>query len=182
MLKSEPGATILYNLICSRVVRDTIESAGGQGLRTRVGHSFIKAVMKETGALFAGEHSGHYYFRDNFCADSGMIAAVVVLEALSRHDGTLSSLMAPYDVYVASGEVNSEVADIGTATERVLERFTDRGDADWADGLTVSADDWWFNVRPSNTEPLLRLNVEAKDTETMTAVRDEVLSVVRAGA
>jgi phosphomannomutase len=179
MLKAEPGATILYSLICSRIVRETIEASGGQGLRTRVGHSFIKAVMKETGALFAGEHSGHYYFRENFRADSGLIASVVLLEALSRHDATLSSLMAPYDVYVASGEVNSEVADITAATERVLERFTDRGDADWADGLTVTSDDWWFNLRPSNTEPLLRLNVEAADTPTMIAVRDEVLSVVR---
>ena len=179
LLKEEPGATVLYNLICSRIVRETIEHAGGNPVRTRVGHSFIKAVMAETGALFAGEHSGHYYFRDNFRADSGLIASVLLLQALSRHEGSASSLFAPYDVYVASGEVNSEVADQAAATERVMQQFIDRGDADWADGLTLSADDWWFNLRPSNTEPLLRLNVEAVDTSTMTRIRDEVLDIVR---
>ena len=179
LLRTEPGATILYNLICSRVVPETIHAAGGHAVRTRVGHSFIKAVMRETEALFAGEHSGHYYFRDNYRADSGLIASVLLLQSLSRHDGTLSSLIAPYDVYVASGEVNSTVDDQAAATERVMDHFIDRGEADWADGLTVSADDWWFNLRPSNTEPLLRLNVEAVDVDTMTAIRDEVLEIVR---
>lgn len=179
LLARSPGATVLYNLICSRVVPETIAAAGGHGLRTRVGHSFIKAVMKETGALFAGEHSGHYYFRDNYRADSGLIAAVVLLEALGEHGGTLSALIAPYDRYVASGEVNSEVRDAGIATDRVAAAYADQGEADWADGLTVTSDRWWFNLRPSNTEPLLRLNVEGDDRATMEGVRDRVLGLVR---
>jgi phosphomannomutase len=179
LLRADPGSTILYNLICSRIVPETIEAGGGHAVRTRVGHSFIKAVMRETGALFAGEHSGHYYFRDNFRADSGLIASVLLLEALSRHGATMSSLVEPYDIYAASGEVNSEVLDQERATERVMQRFVDRGEADWADGLTLSADDWWFNLRASNTEPLLRLNVEAIDEATMTSIRDEVLGIVR---
>lgn len=179
LLAEEPGAAILYNLICSRVVPQTISAAGGSAIRTRVGHSFIKAVMAETNALFAGEHSGHYYFRENYRADSGIIASMLLLEALSQHDGPLSSLIKPYDIYVASGEVNSTVADAADATERVIEAFTERAEADWADGLTMSATDWWFNLRPSNTEPLLRLNVEATDDGMMRAIRDEVLSIIR---
>jgi len=179
LLRREPGETVLYNLICSKVVPETIEAAGGHAIRTRVGHSFIKALMKDTGAVFAGEHSGHYYFRDNFRADSGLIAAVVLLEALGEHGGALSELIAPYDRYAQSGEINTEVEDQKAATDRVAEAFFEQGDADWADGLTVDGGDWWFNLRPSNTEPLLRLNVEAEDQATMQRVRDRVLGLVR---
>ena len=179
LLQREPGGTVLYNLICSRVVPETIERAGGVPVRTRVGHSFIKAVMAETGAVFGGEHSGHYYFRDNFRADSGLIGAVMLLEALSERGGTLSELVAPYDVYTQSGEINSEVADQKAAVATVADAFAERADADYADGLTLVADTWWFNLRPSNTEPMLRLNVEADDAETMQAVRDEVLGLIR---
>ncbi len=179
LLRREPDATILYNLICSKVVPETIERAGGHAVRTRVGHSFIKARMKDTGALFAAEHSGHYYFRDNYRADSGLVAAVVLLEALSDSGGALSELVAPYDRYAASGEINSEVDDQQAVTEEVAEAFADEGDADWTDGLTVSGDGWWFNLRPSNTEPVLRLNVEADDPDAMARVRDRVLELVR---
>lgn len=179
LLRKNPGETVLYNLICSRVVPETIEAAGGHAVRTRVGHSFIKALMKDTGAIFAGEHSGHYYFRDNFRADSGLIAAVLLLEALGEHGGALSEVVAPYDRYRQSGEVNSEVADQDRATERVVQDFADEGEADWADGLTVYGADWWFNLRPSNTEPVLRLNVEADEPDTMQRVRDRVLDLIR---
>jgi len=180
ILRKTPGETVLYNLICSRIVPETVEANGGHAVRTRVGHSFIKAVMRDTGAVFAGEHSGHYYFRDNFRADSGLIAAVVLLEALGEHGGPLSKLVEPYDRYAASGEVNTEVADQAAAMDRVADAFRVRGEADWADGLTVNGDGWWFNLRPSNTEPLLRLNVEAAGDAAMEAVRDEVLGIVRA--
>jgi phosphomannomutase len=180
ILRKTPGETVLYNLICSRIVPETVEANGGHAVRTRVGHSFIKAVMRDTGAVFAGEHSGHYYFRDNFRADSGLIAAVVLLEALGEHGGPLSKLVEPYDRYAASGEVNTEVADQTAAMDRVADAFRLRGEADWADGLTVNGDGWWFNLRPSNTEPLLRLNVEAAGDATMAEVRDEVLGIVRA--
>ena len=179
LLRRNPGETVLYNLICSKVVPETVEAAGGHAVRTRVGHSFIKAVMRDTGAVFAGEHSGHYYFRDNFRADSGLIAAVVLLEALGEHGGPLSALVKPYDRYAASGELNTEVADQVAATDRVAEAFVGRGEVDWADGLTVNGDGWWFNLRPSNTEPLLRLNVEGHDEQVMAGVRDEVLGIVR---
>lgn len=179
MLARHPGAAVLYNLICSRIVPETIARAGGVPVRTRVGHSFIKSVMADTGAIFGGEHSGHYYFRDNFRADSGLIAAVILLEAVSAHGGTLAEMVAPYDVYVQSGEINSEVADAAATMSSVAEAFAERGDADYADGLTVSAESWWFNLRPSNTEPMLRLNVEATDEATMALVRDEVLILVR---
>jgi phosphomannomutase len=182
LLEHEPGATVLYNLICSRVVPETIERAGGVAVRTRVGHSFIKSIMAETSAVFGGEHSGHYYFRDNFHADSGLISALVLLEALSAADGTLSELIAPYDLYVQSGELNSEVADQKSAIETVADAFAGRAEADYADGLTLVAQTWWFNLRPSNTEPMLRLNVEAEDSATMQAIRDEVLALIRDGA
>jgi len=179
LLRKNPGETVLYNLICSKVVPETVEAAGGHAVRTRVGHSFIKAVMRDTGAVFAGEHSGHYYFRDNFRADSGLIAAVVLLEALGEHGGPLSALVKPYDRYAASGELNTEVADQAGAMDRVAEAYVGRGEVDWADGLTVNGDGWWFNLRPSNTEPLLRLNVEADGEQAMAQVRDEVLDIVR---
>jgi phosphomannomutase len=179
LLRRLPGETVLYNLICSHVVPETIEARGGHAIRTRVGHSFIKGVMKDTGAVFAGEHSGHYYFRDNFRADSGVIAALILLEALSESGGTLSELLAPYDRYVQSGEINTEVEDQRAATDRVAEEFASEGEADWADGLTVNGDGWWFNLRPSNTEPLLRLNVEADDRATMEEIRDRVVRLLQ---
>jgi phosphomannomutase len=162
MLERHPGATILYNLICSKVVPETIVERGGTAVRTRVGHSFIKQVMAETGAVFGGEHSGHYYFRDNYRADSGIIAALVVLELLSRSGGSLSALLAPYRRYCDSGEINTKVADPPAAVDALARRLSTSGAAlDRTDGLTLDYGDWWFNVRPSNTEPLLRLNVEA---------------------
>ncbi len=179
LLRREPGGTVLHNLICSRTVPETIEAAGGQAVRTRVGHSFIKARMAETGAIFAVEHSGHYYFRDNFRADSGLIAALLLLEAVAVADAPLSEVVAPYDRYVASGEINFEVADQDAAQARVAEAFADRGEADHEDGLTVVLEEGWFNLRPSNTEPLLRLNAEADDRATMEALRDEVAALLR---
>jgi phosphomannomutase len=184
MLAKHPGATVLYNLICSKVVPETIEECGGTAVRTRVGHSFIKQVMAETGAVFGGEHSGHYYFRDNYRADSGLIAALVVLEVLSDADRPLSELLAPYRRYADSGEVNTEVADPAAAVEAVAAHFAAEGTpVDRTDGLTVDAGSWWFNLRPSNTEPLLRLNVEAADAQDCAARVDEVLALVdRLGA
>ncbi|CAN5365255.1 phosphomannomutase/phosphoglucomutase [soil metagenome] len=178
-LVKNPGATILYNLICSRIVPETIEAKGGTAIRTRVGHSYIKEVMAETGALFGGEHSAHYYFADNYRADSGLIAAVILLEALSRSGGTFADLVAPYDVYAASGEINSTVSDPEVALDAVRLAFADLAAMSEPDGLLVESDNWWFNLRPSNTEPLLRLNVEGDDGATMEAVRDRVLGLIR---
>ena len=180
MLRTDPGAKIVHNLICSWAVPEVIREHGGEPVRTRVGHSFIKAVMAETGAVFGGEHSGHYYFRDNYRADSGLIAAVVVLQELSRSEGPLSELLAPFRRYVASGEINSAVADKEGTIERVAKTFPD-GRQNRLDGLTVEFDDWWFNVRPSNTEPLLRLNVEAKSRPVLEERTAEVLAVIREG-
>ena len=182
-LAREPGATIIYNLISSRAVPEIITEHGGKPVRTRVGHSFIKARMAETGAVFGGEHSGHFYFRDFWFADSGMLAALHLLAALGGQDGPLSQLLASYGRYPASGEINSEVADQHAATEAVRRAFAGRPGVsmDDLDGLTVTTRDWWFNVRPSNTEPLLRLNVEASDEPTLAATRDEVLRIVRGG-
>ncbi|HEV2375926.1 MAG TPA: phosphomannomutase/phosphoglucomutase [Streptosporangiaceae bacterium] len=180
-LEREPGATIIHNLITSRAVPEIITEHGGKPVRTRVGHSFIKARMAETGAVFGGEHSGHFYFRDFWYADSGMLAALHVLAALGHQDGPLSQLLGHYQRYVASGEINSEVSDQQAATEEVRQAFAGRPGVsmDELDGLTVAAQDWSFNLRPSNTEPLLRLNVEAADQATMEARRDEVLRIVR---
>ncbi len=177
ILAKDPGATILHNLICSRIVRETIERAGGKAVRTRVGHSFIKEKMAETNAVFAAEHSGHYYFRDNFRADSGLIAAMFLLEAVAAADAPLSEVVAPYDVYAASGEINFTVEDKAAAIERVSEAF---GDApqDREDGLTVQVEDGWFNLRPSNTEPFLRLNAEGEDAAAMERIRDRVAALV----
>ncbi|MGQ0616767.1 MAG: phosphomannomutase/phosphoglucomutase [Acidimicrobiia bacterium] len=160
VLDKYPGATVLYNCICSKAVPEVIEENGGVAVRTRVGHSFIKPVMAETGAAFGGEHSAHYYFRDNYRADSGSIAALVVLEQLSRAGVPLSELRRPFERYAASGEINTTVEDTHAVMERVAAAFPD-GDQDRLDGLTVDFGDWWFNLRPSNTEPLLRLNLEA---------------------
>ncbi|MGA0945459.1 MAG: phosphomannomutase/phosphoglucomutase, partial [Candidatus Nanopelagicales bacterium] len=182
-LDRHPGATIIYNCISSRTVPEVIAEHGGVAERTRVGHSFIKARMAETGAIFGGEHSGHFYFTDFWRADSGMLAAMHVLAALGAAPAgtTLSSLLAEFDRYVASGEINSVVDDAVAASTRVRRAFADRSGVtfDDLDGMTVSGADWWFNLRPSNTEPLLRLNVEAVDGGTMEAVRDEVLAIVR---
>jgi phosphomannomutase len=177
-------ATVIHNLITSRAVPEIIAETGGKSVRTRVGHSFIKAEMADVGAVFGGEHSAHYYFRDFWFADTGMLAALHVLAALGEQDGPLSVLAADYERYVASGEVNSRVEDVEAAAARVEESFGTRSgvEVDRLDGLTVTHAQppmWWFNLRPSNTEPLLRLNAEAHDTPTMTAVRDEVLALVR---
>jgi phosphomannomutase len=179
-LAREPGATIIHNLITSRAVPEIVSAHGGTPVRTRVGHSFIKAEMAETGAIFGGEHSGHFYFRDFWFADSGMLAGLHVLAALGSQDGPLSSLLAEYARYHASGEINSEVDDQQAATERVRAAFADRDGItmDELDGLTVDSGTWWFNLRPSNTEPLLRLNVEAPDEATLTDIRDQVLRIV----
>jgi phosphomannomutase len=180
-LAREPGATVIHNLITSRAVPEIITEHGGKPVRTRVGHSFIKARMAETGAVFGGEHSGHFYFRDFWFADSGMLAALHTLAALGEQPLPLSRLLASYARYTASGEINSEVADQAASTEQVRRAFAGRPgvSTDELDGLTVAAGTWWFNLRPSNTEPLLRLNVEADTEATMAAVRDEVLGVVR---
>jgi phosphomannomutase len=163
ILADNPGATVLYNLICSKVVPETIVENGGIPVRTRVGHSYIKAVMAETGAVFGGEHSGHYYFRDNYRADSGIIAAMVVLQVLSRAEEPLSELLAPYRRYADSGEINTTVADPAASVEAMAAHYAGLGaEIDRTDGLTVDFGDWWFNLRPSNTEPLLRMNVEAR--------------------
>jgi phosphomannomutase len=180
-LAREPGATIIHNLITSRAVPELISEHGGTPVRTRVGHSFIKAKMAETNAVFGGEHSGHFYFRDFWFADSGMLAALHTLAALGHDDRPLSAMLSDFSRYVASGEINSEVADQAAATAKVRNEFSERNGVtlDELDGLTVGADNWWFNLRPSNTEPLLRLNVEAATAEKMAAVRDEVLGLVR---
>ena len=182
-LAREPGATIIHNLITSRAVPQVIAEHGGVAVRTRVGHSFIKAEMARTGAVFGGEHSGHFYFRDFWFADSGMLAALHTLAALGGQAKPLSQLLAEYARYYASGEINSEVADQAEATARVKQAFASRPgvSTDELDGLTVTTGDWWFNLRPSNTEPLLRLNVEAADEAAMAALRDEVLGIVRKG-
>jgi phosphomannomutase len=180
-LAKEPGATVIHNLITSRAVPELVRELGGVPVRTRVGHSFIKATMAETDAIFGGEHSGHFYFRDFWRADSGMLAALHALAALSEGDQTLSELMADFDPYPLSGEINSEVADPGTVTESVVAAYTGQEGVtiDRLDGLTISHPEWTFNVRPSNTEPLLRLNAEGRDRETMERVRDDVLALIR---
>jgi phosphomannomutase len=166
MLRKHPGEKILYNLICSHVVPEVVTEMGGTPIRTRVGHSNIKQIMAETGAVFGGEHSGHYYFRDNFRADSGIITAMLVLELLSQSDRPLSELLIPFQRYRDSGEINSEVANPAATVEAIAAHERRSGaSVDLLDGLTVEHGDWWYNVRPSNTEPLLRLNVEAKTPE-----------------
>jgi phosphomannomutase len=179
MLEAHPGSTVLYNLICSKVVPETIVENGGTPVRTRVGHSFIKQVMAETGAVFGGEHSGHYYFRDNYRADSGIIAAMVVLQVMSKAAAPLSALLAPYRRYSDSGEINTEVTDPAASVEAVADYYGTLGATlDRTDGLTVDLGDWWFNLRTSNTEPLLRLNVEASSTSACEEHVAEVLGLV----
>ena len=178
MLDQEPGAKVVHNLICSWTVPEVVREHGGEPIRTRVGHSFIKQVMADTGAIFGGEHSGHYYFRDNYRADSGLIAAVVAMGELSKADAPLSSLLAPLRRYADSGEINSKVDDPTERIEAIAAAF-DAGRQDRLDGLTVEFEDWWCNVRASNTEPLLRLNVEARTPELLEAKTAEVLALIR---
>ncbi|MEV7965230.1 phosphomannomutase/phosphoglucomutase [Sphaerisporangium sp. NPDC088356] len=180
-LAKHPGSTVIHNLITSKAVPEIIAENGGVPVRTRVGHSYIKAEMARTGAVFGGEHSAHYYFRDFWFADSGMLAALHVLAALGEQNRPLSDVLEVYSRYAASGEVNSTVADQAGALARVRAEYAGRDGVtvDELDGLTVSGADWWFNLRPSNTEPLLRLNAEAADEKLMAATRDEVLAVVR---
>lgn len=179
-LIKHPGSSIIYNLISSRAVQEVIDENGGVGLRSRVGHSYIKKMMADSGAIFGGEHSGHFYFKEFWRADSGALAALHAIAALGESDTTMSALLAPYNRYVISGEINSKVADTQTATQVVETRYSTEGLAiDHLDGLTVNGDTWWFNLRPSNTEPLLRLNVEASTQAQMETVRDAVLSLIR---
>jgi phosphomannomutase len=185
-LVKHPGASIIYNLITSKAVPEVVIENGGVPVRSRVGHSFIKATMAQTNAVFGGEHSGHFYFRDFWRADSGMLAALHAMAALGEtSDGTpLSSLLQSFDRYASSGEINTKVVDQRETSERIREVFGSREGVtiDDLDGLTFTGDTWWFNVRPSNTEPLLRLNAEASDEATMERLRDEVLALMRAGA
>jgi len=178
LLKKNPGSTILYNLICSKAVSDVINNAGGKAVRTRVGHALIKPLMKKYNAVFGGEHSGHFYFRDNWYADSGLIALLVCLELISEADLPLSKQVAAFDRYVRSGEINSKVDDIKSKLLEIENKFSD-GKMDRLDGLTVEYDSWWFNVRPSNTEPLLRLNVEADNDEILKEAIGRILEVIR---
>jgi len=178
LLQKHPGAKIVYNLICSRAVPETIRQYGGVPIRSRVGHSFIKALMRQHDAIFGGEHSGHFYFRDNWYADSGIIAAVTVLELLSREGVTVSQAITPIDRYYRSGEINVEARDFAAVLQALEEHFHD-GQIDHLDGLTVEYPDWWFNARPSNTQPLLRINVEATTPELLRKKTEEVLSVVQ---
>ncbi|MET7732698.1 phosphomannomutase/phosphoglucomutase [Streptomyces sp. NPDC005402] len=174
--------TVIHNLITSWSVPEVVEENGGTPVRTRVGHSFIKAEMARTGAIFGGEHSAHYYFKDFWNADTGMLAALHVLAALGGQDGPLSSLVAQYDRYAGSGEINSTVADQAGRLAAIRAAYEGQEGVrlDELDGLTITTSDWWFNVRPSNTEPLLRLNAEARDEATMAKVRDEILAIIRA--
>jgi len=181
MLERNPGATILYNVVCSRVVPEVVEEHGGIPVKTRVGHSFIKGVMAQTGAVFGGEHSGHYYFRDNYNADSGLVASMVVMDQMSKAEKRLSELLEPLRRYADSGEINSRVEDKEAVIERLAEAYSD-GRQDRTDGLTVEYDDWWFNVRPSNTEPLLRLNVEAVNERQLKEKTEEILAQINGGS
>lgn len=180
-LLKNPGATVIYNLISSRAVLEVIQENGGTGLRSRVGHSYIKAMMAESGAIFGGEHSGHFYFKEFWRADSGALAALHAIAALGETKKTMSKIMAPYQRYVSSGEINSTVADAAEAMSLAEKAFSARPgiEIDHLDGLSVNAPTWWFNLRASNTEPVLRLNVEAKTAAAMSKLRDEVLSLIR---
>src|SRR5712691_5308339 len=180
LLHKQPGSTILYNLIVSKSVPALIEKLGGKAVRTRVGHSYIKAEMRQRNAIFGGEHSGHFYFRDNWYADSGLIAVLLTLELLSMADQPLSELLKPLDQWVRSGEINSRVSDVQGKLQALEERYSREAESvDLLDGLTFDYGDWWFNVRSSNTEPLLRVNVEAKTRTLMEQRRDEILALIR---
>jgi phosphomannomutase len=180
-LKKYPGSSIIYNLISSKAVKEVVEENGGTAVRSRVGHSYIKKLMAETNAVFGGEHSGHFYFRDFWKADSGMLAALHAIAALGESKKTLSSILKEFNRYVSSGEVNSTVTDAQVAMNVIEEKYSGKDEVqiDHLDGLTVTADGWWFNLRASNTEPLLRLNVEASTETRMKNVRDDVLNTIR---
>ena len=180
-LLKHPGSTIIYNLISSRAVLEVIQENGGTGLRSRVGHSYIKAMMAESGAIFGGEHSGHFYFKEFCRADSGALAALHAIAALGESKKTMSKIMSPYQRYVSSGEINSTVPDAAAAMLLAEKTFSTRAgvEIDHLDGLSVNAPTWWFNLRASNTEPVLRLNVEAKTATAMSKLRDEVLALIR---
>jgi phosphomannomutase len=183
MLRRHPGSTILYNVICSKAVPEVVAEEGGVALRTRVGHSYIKQAMAETGAVFGGEHSGHYYYRDNYRADSGIITAFIVLELLSDANVPLSQFVAPFQRYSDSGEINTEVADPAATVHAITKRLLDDGvSIDELDGLTADYGEWWFNLRPSNTEPLLRLNVEANDDASCERSVDVLLTLIKENA
>jgi phosphomannomutase len=181
VLEKEPGAAIVYSAVCSKALPELVRREGGRPIRTKAGHSIIKPQMRSNDAAFGGEHSGHFYFRDNYFADSGIIAMLIVAELVARQDGPLSDLLAPIDPYVRSGEINSKIEDQAATLERIEALYAKRDGAkiDHLDGLTVDFGDWWFNLRPSNTEPLLRLNVEASDREIMQRERDELLSLIQ---
>jgi len=181
LLAVNPGASVIYNLICSKSVPEVIIESGGVPIRSRVGHSFIKETMAETGAVFGGEHSGHYYFRDNYRADSGLIASMVILQQLSVMNVPLSELRKPVERYADSGEINVEVHEPLLVIERVGAAFPD-ATLDRTDGLTVDLGDWWFNLRPSNTEPVLRINVEAPTVEACTERTAHIVELVKEGA
>jgi phosphomannomutase len=179
ILKKQPGSSVVHNLICSHAVTEVIEEHDGVPIRTRVGHSFIKQVMAETGAVFGGEHSGHYYFRENWRADSGLIAALHIIELLSEEKRALSELRKPFERYVGSGEINTKVVSPTLVMDRIEHAYAGKGAAvDHLDGLTVDFGSWWFNLRPSNTEPLLRLNLEAQTQSECEARVTEVLTLV----
>jgi len=180
-LVKHPGSTVIYNLISSRAVLETIEENGGVGLRSRVGHSYIKKMMADSGAIFGGEHSGHFYFDEFWRADSGALAALHAIAALGMSNQSMSEILKPYQRYVLSGEINSKVDDADAMIAFIEKTFSQRPGVtlDHLDGLTINGDTWWFNLRPSNTEPLLRLNVEAKTQGEMSALRDEVLGLIR---
>lgn len=177
-LQREPGSVILYNAICGKIVPETIEANGGTAVRTKVGHSFIKADMREEDAVFAGEHSGHYYFRDNYNADSGLIAAVIAIQVLAESGKKLSELAAEFNKYYAIPEKNFEVHDKERMIKKISKAFTD-GEQDWLDGLTIITEDSWFNVRPSNTEPLLRFNAEAETPERLKEINQKVSEFIK---
>lgn len=177
-LKTNPGATIIYNLISSKAVSEVISENGGVGLRSRVGHSYIKSLMAESGAIFGGEHSGHFYFGDFWRADSGMLAALYAIAELMGSCESISQLTKPYNRYYSSGEINSKVLNAQKSIKLVREKYQRQYQVDELDGLTISGDEWWFNLRPSNTEPLLRLNVEANTAKLMSEIRDTVLALI----
>jgi phosphomannomutase len=177
VLRTNPGATVLHNLICSRAVPEVVRENGGVPVRTQVGHSYIKQRMAETGAVFGGEHSAHYYFARNYRADSGLIASLLMIDEISRTGQAMSVLRKPFERYAASGEINTQVDDTSVVIERVSSEFVDQSQ-DRLDGLTVDCGSWWFNLRPSNTEPLLRLNLEASDRDECDARVAELLSMI----
>jgi phosphomannomutase len=181
VLEKEPGATIIYSAVCSRAFPELVKREGGKPVRTKAGHSIIKPQMRERDAAFGGEHSAHFYFRNNFFADSGIIAMLTVAELVGRQDGPISDLITPIDPYFRSGEINSEVEDQEATLRKVEDHFAgdETAKTDHLDGLTVDLEDWWFNLRPSNTEPLLRLNVEASDRETLARESDRLLELIR---